>query len=463
MRAFPGHAFSVVLFVLSASGVCAPAVAPRSALLGHASAATDVLRLPVRANGLETVTLDFTPMKVFSDDAQLIIVDRSGRERRAELPGTRYYRVAAADDPGLSGVLAVAEAGNIFGLTRNGAEFSQLRFAPDGQLTLERIDMGAAPVREFQCANDRSATGMSVDAASLLGHAGFAEAGPSAPTAAYTARIAIETDTEFLGRFSGNTTNATNYVGGLIGFISTIYDAQVQTNMQVSFLRLWTSPDPYVETTPECLLLESGKYWNANQTSTSRTTMHFLSGKTTTAGIAWVGVLCRGAFPTSQSALGISCSENLPASGNFGGAYGVTEGVSGSFNPGSPSVVWDVAGVAHEIGHNFNSPHTHCYSGIGGSPDPVDQCYGSESGCYSGTPTLPGPQGQGSGTIMSYCQLRPGGFSNVTLTFGTGHPFGVLPERVPSRMFAHVQSQAGSNPGCLALQAVDLIFANGFD
>ncbi|MCB1571553.1 MAG: hypothetical protein KDI72_11080, partial [Xanthomonadales bacterium] len=120
MRAFPGHAFSVVLFVLSASGVCAPAVAPRSALLGHASAATDVLRLPVRANGLETVTLDFTPMKVFSDDAQLIIVDRSGRERRAELPGTRYYRVAAADDPGLSGVLAVAEAGNIFGLTRNG-------------------------------------------------------------------------------------------------------------------------------------------------------------------------------------------------------------------------------------------------------------------------------------------------------------------------------------------------------
>ena len=64
---------------------------------------------------------------------------------------------------------------------------------------------------------------------------------------------------------------------------------------------------------------------------------------------------------------------------------------------------------------------------------------------------------------MSYCQLRPGGFINVTLTFGTGHPFGVQPERVPSRMFAHVQSQAGSHPGCLALQAVDLIFTNGFD
>ncbi|SFN66596.1 M12 family metallo-peptidase [Dokdonella immobilis] len=462
MRTFPGPALSILLVFLSTTGLCASPVAPRAQLLGHASASARAILLPARASGLETVALSFTPLKVFTDDAELIIVDQDGHAHLSELPDTRFYRVAAANAPGLAGVLAVADAGNIFGLVRSGTEFSQLRFAPDGQLTLDRIDMGAVPARDFRCANDHSASGMSMDATGMLGHVMPAEPDPAAASAAYTARIAIETDTEFLGRFSGNTTNATSYVGGLIGFTSTIYDAQVQTNMQVSFLRLWTSPDPYVESTPECLLLESGNYWNANQTSTSRTTMHFLSGKTTTAGIAWIGVLCRGAFTTSQSAVGASCS-SLAASGSFGGGYGVTEGISGSFNPGSPSVVWDVAGVAHEIGHNFNSPHTHCYGGIGGSPDPVDQCYASESGCYAGTPSLPGPQGQGSGTIMSYCQLRAGGFSNVALTLGAGHPFGVLPGRVPSRMFAHVQSQAGSNPGCLALQAIDLIFANGFD
>ncbi|MEZ5521465.1 MAG: hypothetical protein R3F08_08345 [Dokdonella sp.] len=253
-------------------------------------------------------------MKVFSDDAQLIIVDRSGRERQAELPGTRYYRVAAAEDPGLSGVLAVAEAGNVFGLTRHGAEFSQLRFEPDGQLTLDRIDMEAAPARVFECANDRSETGMSVDPASLLGHAGIAGAGPSAPAAAYAACVAIETDTEFLGRFSGNTTNArTTWAADRLhiddlrcpgpdqhaGVLPAPVDGARSVCRDLAGL-----PAPRIRQILEC------------QQSTCRTTMQLLSGKTTTAGIAWVGVLCRVRSRQSQSALGISCDENLPASGD---------------------------------------------------------------------------------------------------------------------------------------------------
>jgi hypothetical protein len=53
---------------------------------------------------------------------------------------------------------------------------------------------------------------------------------------------------------------------------------------------------------------------------------------------------------------------------------------------------------------------------------------------------------------MSYCHLLSPGMSNLSLTFGTGHPYGVLPQRVPDRMRAHVEATAAIAPTCLARQ-----------
>src|SRR5207253_8420266 len=60
----------------------------------------------------------------------------------------------------------------------------------------------------------------------------------------------------------------------------------------------------------------------------------------------------------------------------------------------------------HELGHNFGTPHTHCYS------PPLDKCFSGEAGCYSG------PVVASRGTIMSYCHLLAGGLSNIDLVFG---------------------------------------------
>jgi len=51
---------------------------------------------------------------------------------------------------------------------------------------------------------------------------------------------------------------------------------------------------------------------------------------------------------------------------------------------------------------------------------------------------------------MSYCHLLSPGLGNLALTFGEGHPFGVAPGRVPTRMSAHVADTAAANPSCLA-------------
>jgi hypothetical protein len=56
-----------------------------------------------------------------------------------------------------------------------------------------------------------------------------------------------------------------------------------------------------------------------------------------------------------------------------------------------------------------------------------------------------------------------GGLSNISLSLGTGHPYGVDPVRAPSRMNAHVQSVASSNPACLAPVVNDQIFDDGFE
>jgi hypothetical protein len=65
---------------------------------------------------------------------------------------------------------------------------------------------------------------------------------------------------------------------------------------------------------------------------------------------------------------------------------------------------------------------------------------------------------------MGYCHLLSGGFSNVTYTFGEGHPFGVAASRVPAQMMSHVASAAGINPACLAfVPGTSVVFRDGVD
>jgi hypothetical protein len=148
--------------------------------------------------------------------------------------------------------------------------------------------------------------------------------------------------------------------------------------------------DPYSSTGTMGQLNEVGNWWHSNRPKTSypRSLVHYYSGKPVTGGIAWLDVLCENDF--SQA-------------GNWGGAYGVTQ-INGFY----PANLWDLVASAHEMGHNFGSPHTHCYVPA------IDMCYSGESGCFSGTVVNPGPLG---GTIMSYCHLLGGGYANIDLRF----------------------------------------------
>jgi hypothetical protein len=209
-------------------------------------------------------------------------------------------------------------------------------------------------------------------------------------TALKDATVSIETDQELLAKFGGNVSGMTSYITTLYGAISVIYERDVSVHLTVNLVQAWTTTDPYVATDPRTQLNEVGDWWHANRPKTSypRTAVQYLSGKPVTGGIAWISVLCANDF--SQS-------------GHWGGAYGVVQ-----INAAYPASLWDLIASAHEMGHNFGSPHTHCFS------PPIDMCYNAEPGCYSGPVVNPGPLG---GTIMSYCHLLPGGYGNIDLRF----------------------------------------------
>lgn len=414
--------------------------------------------------------------QVFAADAKITVHGDDGEEV-LPAPDNAYFRGEVAGLPGSRVFLAVLENGTVQGFVSAGEE-NYLVTPEEGSgakalrapLEMHRVSPAALKSSQgggFTCANDRLPPVLNGALEGLdAGAATPKTAELPAELPAYTARVAVETDFEFYQKFN-NSTTATNYIGNLLGYSSTIYASEINTSLVVQSVSLWTaSNDPWNQTTTACSLLEFGNYWNANRTNVSRTIAHFMSGKANGGGIAWLGVLCSGAFSTSQAQLGVSCP-GLPASGSFGGGYGYTGNMTGTFNPNNPTVMWDIEAVSHEIGHNFNSPHSHCYGNIGGNPSPIDQCYSGEcgaAGCNCNSAALPGAAGTGSGTIMSYCHLLGGGFGNISLNFGTNHPFGVQPAREASRMSSYVVSTATANASCLApATPANGIFSDGLE
>lgn len=186
--------------------------------------------------------------------------------------------------------------------------------------------------------------------------------------------VAIDCDYEY-GQMFDDLNEATVYAIELLGAVSSIYERDLQVRLHIPFLRVWsTSSDPYTADNVQVLLSDLTSYWTLNMGSVERDIVHLLSGEPGQAGLANVNVLCDQSF-----------------------GYGVSAGLVGAFprpvplNDSGPVDTFDLKIVAHEMGHQFGSPHTHCYS------PPIDYCGRSFDDCWNGAFQCQ------QGTIMSYC------------------------------------------------------------
>jgi len=212
-------------------------------------------------------------------------------------------------------------------------------------------------------------------------------------------RIAFETDFQYYQVFN-NLPAAQAYALALTGAISARYVEQINTVLALPYLGFYTSNnDPWtmqdVGGSSIDVLYEVQAKWSTQGLPVQADLGHLISGAGLGGGVAWLDVLCVGDY-----------------------CYGVTGNIGG--NVTFPVTVnplnWDFMATAHEIGHNFNAPHTHDYC------PPADEC--APSGYFGACQTQ--SVCTTTGTIMSYCHLCPGGLSNITTYF---HPFSVTDMR----------------------------------
>lgn len=179
--------------------------------------------------------------------------------------------------------------------------------------------------------------------------------------------LAIETDYEFFQIF-GDKAATLAYIVELYGAASDIFMRDINTRLDLTFVRIWDTPtEPF-----EASLQSFVTYWDENMQSVHRDAAQMFSG--------------RGDLPGGVAVLAAMCG---PVAYSFcGNPVGHFAGVEASsvYNH-------DLLVCAHELGHNFGTHHTDFYG--------LDICN------QSNTP----PQ---RGTLMSYCSQTVSGGASVT-------------------------------------------------
>jgi len=392
-------------FALDAARLAALQLMPRATL--HA--------IPVP--GMDDVTLDLRQLRLpFAPDAVLRVdgVDVPGGIAAVvgdlsvwsgsvlEMPGSRVFLSFSSE--GARGFIELPLSADryVHVETRSGPGSNG---APATGSIVRTPDLAAfaSGTPEF-CAGERFVPGatqqLELDASAFVP--------PSDSLTASDCLVAIETDYQLFQRFP-STLAASTYVTQLMAAISDQYFTDVQTTISIAYLGLYSSvSDPWLSQDSGGdagdLLDEFRNDWVANGWPVSANLAHFISGAGLGGGVAYVGVLCNQGF-------GFGVSGNINGSIN----WGTWTGAAANFT-------WDFVVVAHEMGHNFGSSHTHSYC------PPLDLCYTNCNGTTACS----------QGTIMSYCHTC-GGMDNIDLEF---HP-----------VTANIM-RASVNSSCLGLSAL---------
>lgn len=385
-------------------------VRPRTSLLAVDRPALDALRaarsgamtLPL-ADG-SSVELELERRELFAPDAQVTYTDEAGPH--ALETGVAVFRGRVRGEPGTWAVVTLAPGAVHATLFRGDERLLLMPAAMPGaagaEPPLHALAAEAAletPLASWVCGVDGA-----MEAELDRGGATRRPAAPGgvqidAPRRIFT--IAVDCDSEIVAtKFGGSLAAATTYVTTLLATVSLVYEKDLDLTLDVGYLNFWTTTDPYTQPTSNPQLSQFRTWWNTNRSGVSRSLAHLLSGRDLGGGIAYLDVLCHdtsNGYGYSLSA--IDCAYSYPTN----------------------ATTWDANVIAHELGHNFGSWHTHsCNWGALGYITPaaatIDTCFATEGGCNSAPLHLPPDKG----TIMSYCHQLPGGVaSNLRMDF---HP-----------------------------------------
>ncbi|HEX7153254.1 MAG TPA: M12 family metallo-peptidase [Thermoanaerobaculia bacterium] len=422
--------------------------------------------------------LELESFEVWAPDAEIEVFGENGKVTRVAPPAVRYFRGGVAGDADSYAFVSIDERGRVGGLVvtqdrRYEIQTRQTAGRPGGtrhrtEGSNDSVDIFISEVATiddadtgFKCEVESREIGMTTATPSTgissLSDRVRAEAVLSG-TQTWALNLALETDYELFVAAGSSEANVRTYVGNLIAAVSTIYRRDLSTDLFIAYLGVHTTvSDPFtvVPGSTRLAMDEFAARWhNTPPSNTLRSSALLLSGKSQMSGIAWVGTICQGDYDFGNNV--------------YAGAYAYCGGIQvpASLVPPSPTAnaptytlsngYWPVLQVAHELGHNVGSHHTHCVALTGSDPQTygrqwVDVCYSGDfagnTPCYNGAQSVPAEKG----TIMSYCHLLGG--SNSRFVFGkTGEASYVI----PNNMKGYIQAKTPSMSAITAPASVNI-------
>jgi hypothetical protein len=198
-------------------------------------------------------------------------------------------------------------------------------------------------------------------------------------------RMYVEVDYDiFTGK--GGMQQATDYVMGAFSQVAILY-ANDDLQVVVNELFVWNVTDPYTGPNTSNYLTQFRNYQNGNYNGD----LAHLVGYNGGGGIAYLDVVCNSYYGVGYSAINATY-QNVP------------------------TYSWTIMVLAHEIGHNLGSQHTHACAWNGNNTR-IDNC-GGQAGYTEGNCNSNPPLPANGGTIMSYCHLIGGVGINFNHGFG---------------------------------------------
>jgi len=388
-----------------------PTLMPLEELLSHDRFVDAEYGVVTHIEGLElptgeSINLNVERFNVRAPGARIVAVDEQGIERPIGDNGVRLFQGAVQGDPDSMVFLAsspyftygyIQDAKNVYAISSGPASVGAGAVANP----VEIVDVNTLDFRDdapFPCGSDPAFENFPELAANIVLEGDYPVPAERADVCRIV-NIAIDTDYEYTSRRFGGDTNASSaYAETLLGAVSTIYENDVDTNLVTGFLRVFGSNnDPYTDSGDA--LAQVSSHWQSSQGGVDRELVHYLTGRSNLpyGGVAYLSALC-----DPNQGYGVS-----RVNGSF--PMPVQDNISGN---------WDLVVVAHELGHNHGTGHTH------------DSYVPVIDGCGNGDCSL-----SADGTIMSYCHTCGGGISNIRLGF---HP----------RVRAVINSYIGNLPDC---------------
>ncbi len=198
--------------------------------------------------------------------------------------------------------------------------------------------------------------------------------------------IYYEIDHDIYLAKNSSITETTNFITAILNEVAIIY-ANESINLYISELKVWDVVDPYAGLSGAGARLDAFRdNLNGNYNGDLAHLISFDGG----GGLAYINVLCNDFYGVGYSS------------------------INNSYNT-FPTYSWTVMVLAHEIGHNLGSPHTHSCA-WNGNNTPLDGC-GIDAGYGDSNCTGTGPIPANGGTVMSYCHLLSVGI-NLSEGFG---------------------------------------------